>query len=75
MSKTVTYHVTPVTRYVVTRAYSEDHGDGLSSGGVETFGEFDNERSAKTVLNSLRAADPDCVEPQEPVRPTLEGAQ
>lgn len=73
--KTVTYSVTPVTRYVVTRAYSEDLGDGLTSCGIESLGEFDNEQAAETVLNSLRASDPDCTEPQEPVRADLVGAQ
>lgn len=48
--KTIEYRVRPVTRYVVTRWYAEDHANGCCSGGCEGLGEFDNESAAQRVM-------------------------
>ena len=49
----IEYRVRPVTRFVVTRWESEEHGDGTSSGGCSGLGEFDSEETAYQVGYSL----------------------
>lgn len=52
--KTIEYRVRPVTRYIVTRYHSENDEDtGLSGGGVETIGEFQNSQQANRVAVAL----------------------
>ena len=52
MSETIEYRVRPVTRYIVTRHYSDSSPWG-ESGGCEERGEFDNLSIAETVAKAL----------------------
>jgi len=52
--KTIKYQVRPVTRYIVTRYYSEyDEVTGLGKGCVETVGEFLNSQQANKVAFAM----------------------
>lgn len=46
----IEYRVRPVTRYVVTRWYSETRGPKFGRTGSECLGEFDNEDAALRVM-------------------------
>lgn len=49
----IEYRVKPVSRYIVTRYESIDHGDGTESGGVEQRGEYENAETAYQVAYAL----------------------
>jgi hypothetical protein len=53
MSKLVEYQVRPVTRYIVTRWFNEDDGNGLCAGGCSGRGQFDNLADAIEVATAL----------------------
>ena len=53
MPRQVEYRVIPVTRYLVTQWYHEDHGDGRCEGGSESYGEFEWDGAAYFVANSI----------------------
>jgi hypothetical protein len=56
MTKTIEYRVRPVTRYIVTRFWSENGGD-LNGAGSSQHGEFDNADTAYQVGYALCAAE------------------
>lgn len=58
MTTKVEYRVRPITRYVVTRHFSQDDGPN-QAGGSETRGIFDNDITAYEVAYALCKAEHD----------------
>lgn len=64
--KTIEYRVRPVTRYIVTRYYTED-----DSCGCEALGEFDSEAMADRAMEAFAweeafKGDPNNTRPAQP---------
>lgn len=60
--KTIEYRVRPVTRYIVTRYYSEILPNGTGCGGCESIGgEFDNMEQANKVAKAMSSLEPEAV--------------
>jgi hypothetical protein len=57
MSRSVEYKITPVTRFLITRSYSETDSAGRGLGGCEPFGTFDSEQQADRVRQILVSAE------------------
>ena len=49
----VSYKIRAVTRYILSKSYSEIDEQGRNSGGCEYIGEFEAEAAAKRVRDAL----------------------
>lgn len=52
-TRTVTHVVVPKTTYVILRSEVVDHGDGRSSGGTSSHGEFECADEAERIMRLI----------------------